>query len=110
MERVSFSRTALRMSSGVIVWALHFATVYGFTALACALGLGDTRWPWMSLTAVIVIATAIALGATIAFVAGAVRAGLAAFENGLTAGIGALAALAIVWEGLVPVFMLPPCA
>ena len=97
------------MSSGVIVWALHFATVYGFTALACAHGLGDTRWPWMSVTAVIVIATAIALGATIVFVAIAMRAGLAAFENWLTAGVGAFAALAIVWEGLVPVFMLPPC-
>lgn len=109
METASFSRTVLRMGSGVIIWALHFATVYGFTALACALGLGETRWPWMSVTVIIVAATVIALGATLVFVAGAMRGGLAAFENWMTAGIGAFAALAIVWEGLVPVFMLPPC-
>ena len=98
------------MSSGVIIWAVHFAMVYGFTALACALGLGETRWPWMSLTVIIVAATAIALGATLVFVVGAVRAGLASFENWMTAGVGAFAALAIVWEGLVPVFMVPPCS
>jgi hypothetical protein len=107
MQTAPFSRTTLRMCSGIIAWALHFAAVYGFTALACAFGLRATFG--LSVTAVVVVLTAIALAATLAFVAGAMRAGLGAFENAMTAGLGALAALAIVWEGLVPVFMLPPC-
>ncbi len=110
MDIAPFSRTTLRMCSGILIWAVHFIAVYGFTALACALGIGETRWPALSVTAVIVTVTAIGLGATLAFVVGAVRAGLASFENWMTAGLGSLAALAIAWEGLVPVFMLPPCA
>ena len=33
-----FTSTMLRMSSGAIVWAAHFAVIYGVTALACARG------------------------------------------------------------------------
>ena len=110
METASFPRTVLRMGSGAIVWALHFSTVYGFTALACALGLGETRWPWMSVTFIIVTATAMALVATLVFIIGAISRGLGSFDNWMTAGVSAFAALAIAWEGLVPVFMLPPCS
>jgi hypothetical protein len=39
----------------------------------------------------------------------ALRAGLQPFENWLTAGLAALAALAIVWQGIAPVLLLPPC-
>ena len=110
MQTAPFSRTTLRMCSGIIIWALHFAAIYGFTAVACAFGLGAARWPWISVTAVVVVLTVVALGAVLAVLVPAVRAGLNAFENAMTAGLGALAALAIVWEGLVPVIMLPPCA
>ena len=110
MATAPFSRTTLRMFAGVIIWAAHFTVIYGFTAVACALGLGETRWPWLSLTAVIVIATLVALAAIVAFALPAARAGLSAFENWMTTALGALAALAIVWEGLVPVFMLPACS
>lgn len=109
MDSTPFTRTTLRMFSGVIVWAAHFGTIYAAAALACALGLGITRWTGISLTSIIVTATVIALGVTLAFVAAAVRAGLAAFENWMTAAVGLLAALAIVWEGLVPVFIVPAC-
>ena len=37
---------ALRMALGVMVWAAHFAVVYGFTALACARGFASAA-PWV---------------------------------------------------------------
>lgn len=109
MDSAPFARTTLRMFSGVIVWAAHFGTIYAASALSCALGLGITRWTGTSLTWIIVMATLAALAVTAWFVATAVRAGLAAFENWMTASVGLLAAVAIVWEGLVPVFIVPAC-
>jgi hypothetical protein len=53
--------------------------------------------------------TALALGAVAWVVLPALRAGLESFQNWLTTTVGALAALAMVWEGFVPVFILPPC-
>ena len=98
------------MFSGVIIWAVHFGLIYGYTALACARGFADTKWLGLSVvTAVIVAATVLAIGATLAFVVPAMRAGLGSFENWMTAGIGAFALLAIVWEGFVPVFIVPVC-
>lgn len=110
MATTTFLRTALRMFAGVIVWAAHFTVIYGFTAVACALGLGETRWPWLSLTVFIVVTTVIALAALLVFAWTAKRARPRSFENWMGAAVAALAALAIVWEGLVPVFMLPACS
>lgn len=96
----SFPATALRMSSGVIVWALHFALVYGYTALACARGFGA------SVPSVVGGATAAA--ALIAL--GLILANLGhEFTRWMSAALAAAALLAIVWEGL-SVFMVPACA
>ena len=96
-----FWPTALRMASGVIVWALHFALIYGYTALACARGFA----------------------ATAAWVVGAATllAGLAAllvilrnldheFTRWISAAVGLAALVAIVWEGLTPLLVRNPCA
>jgi hypothetical protein len=107
--RTPFFRTALRMCAGIIVWAVHFAVIYGYAALACALGLGEVRWPGATVSVVVVAATVIALGATLAVVVLAMRAKTSAFEDWMTAGIAAIAAVAILWEGLLPVFILPAC-
>jgi hypothetical protein len=60
-------------------------------------------------TATIVAVTVLAVGAVLALIVPAMRAGVDTFENAMTAGAGALALLAIVWEGLVPVFIVPAC-
>jgi hypothetical protein len=107
----SFTRTTLRMFCGVIIWAMHFGLIYGYTALACARGFADTKWLGVSVvTAVIVGATVLAVGLVLASVVPAIRAGLGSFENWITAGTGAFALLAIAWEGFVPVFIVPICA
>jgi hypothetical protein len=91
----------LFMSSGVMVWALHFTAIYGITGLACARG-------WHSLVLPsIAVATALAAIASIAIVAAALPR-RAQFEYWMSACLAALALLAIVWEA-IPVFLVPIC-
>jgi hypothetical protein len=89
------------MASGVLLWALHFALVYGFTGLACARGwLGGIPW-------FVGIAT-LAAGAAAAFV---ILRGLprrAEFVDGIALGLAAFALVAILWEGL-SIAMVPAC-
>ena len=90
---------ALRISSGVLVWALHFALVYGFTALACARGFAAAA-PWA--------VGAATLAATLATLAIIVTHLSGDFIRWLTAGVAAFALLAILWEG-IPALLVAPC-
>ena len=111
MAAATFTRTTLRMFSGVLIWAAHFTLIYGFAALACARGFADAKWLGLDIvTAATVAATVLAAGAVLAFIVPAMRSGFESFENAMTAGAGALALLAIVWEGFVPVFIVPACS
>lgn len=97
----SFRRTALRISAGVVVWALHFATVYGFTALACARG-------WERAVPVVVAgASAAAAAVLVAIIVAGWRQG-ARFEPWLSATLAAFALVAVAYETL-PVLLLPAC-
>lgn len=78
----------------VVVWATHFALIYGSTALACAQQAG--RWvPW-----IVVAATLAALVALAALAIPAARRATRSpqLAHALPAGLGALAALAVLWE------------
>jgi hypothetical protein len=98
---MSFVATVLRMSSGVIVWALHFAAIYGFTALACARGWGSL------VPGAVALASAAALVALMAVVvAGWRRRG--EFESWMSAALGGFAFLAIVYEAIT-VLIIPAC-
>jgi hypothetical protein len=90
---------ALWISSGVIVWALHFAAIYGFTALACARGIGAAA-PWVVGAATVVAA---ALAAALIL-----RNLSSEFTQWMTAAVAAAALLAILWEGL-SAFLAAPC-
>lgn len=84
----------LAASLTVVLWSVHFTLIYGFTALACARGMAGAV-PWA-----VGLASAAAL---IALAAIAVPAGVRAvrtaeFSQFMTVGLGALAAIAIVWE------------
>ena len=91
--------TALRISSGPLLWALHFAVLYGFTALACARGFAHSV-PW-----VIGVATLV-LGAAAAFFI--LRSSKDQFIGWLAAALAALSLLAMVWQA-VPVLIVPAC-
>lgn len=90
-----------RMAGGVMVWALHFGAIYGFTALACARGFPGAV-PWFAGAASLLAATALGL-----LIARNVprRAG---FESWMTASIAALALVGVVFE-TVPVYMVRTC-
>lgn len=92
-------RIALRIGAGAVVWALHFAFVYGATAYACARGL-DVR-------AAIVAATLLALAAA-AFVFLRAWPGAAAFPRWLSAGLAAATMLAVAWEAIA-MLLSPAC-
>lgn len=95
-----FVAATLRISAGVIVWILHFAFVYGVTAVACARGLPAVV-PWAIGGATAAAATACA----VLIVREWRRQG---FEAWLALGLDATALLAILWEAL-PVFLVPIC-
>lgn len=98
---MSFVATALRMSSGVVVWALHFAVIYGFTGLACARGWAPLVPP------AVVFATGVALAAALAvIVAGFTKRG--EFESWMSAALGGFAFIAIAYEGIA-VLIVPAC-
>lgn len=105
-----FTAAALRLSAGVIVWALHFAAIYGYTGIACARrfhAYGETlvaAVPW-----VIGIATASAIAAVLPLVAqfARVRTG-SGFIDWMSGGLAALSLVAIVFEAMT-VIWLPAC-
>jgi hypothetical protein len=98
------------MFSGALIWAVHFMAIYGFTTLACARDFATTQWLGIGIVAwAIGAATIIALAAAVAVAVSATRtAPVIGFTDWITAGVAALAALAIVWEAL-PVIMVPAC-
>ena len=99
---MTFTAAALRISSGMIVWALHFTVLYGITALACARDF-PRAVPWTVAIGTLVAA----LAATAVLVRGyRLRAD---FTGWLSAGVAAAALVAIVFEGYAGL-VVPPCA
>jgi len=88
--------------SGVIVWAVHFLAIYGFTALGCARGFGHAAPPAVAFAGVVAAAVLVAIIA---------RAWTrrAHFECWLSGAIAFLALVAVVYE-TIPAWAIPPCA
>ena len=98
---MSFPIAALTISAGVIIWALHFTAIYGFTALACARGWSGAVVPLNA------AASALAAAAVLAVIATGWRR-RESFEHWLSAAIGAAALVAIVYES-APLLIVAPC-
>lgn len=98
---MGFAATALHISSGVIIWAAHFAAIYGLTALACA-----RNAPQLVLPAVAVPTFAAAALLVVVLWRGIARR--KAFESWMSATVAAFSLLAVAWEA-IPVLMVPPC-
>ena len=82
---------ALWISTGIIVWALHFTALYGLTALACARGQGGTvRW-------LVLVATAIAVTVAAGIFVKSYRR-RSAFVEWMTMGVAASALIGIAYE------------
>lgn len=102
--------TSMRMLSGALIWAVHFMAIYGFTTLACTRGFAGAQWLGIGVVEwAIGVATLIALAAVVSIIVAATRlTPVVGFTEWMTAGVAALAAVAIVWEAL-PAMMVPPC-
>lgn len=105
-----FLANALRASGGVMLWALHFLVIYGFTALACARGFHQRDWLGAGPI------TWVVLGATVVTATGMIwlmrRLWLATprvFVDWLGAALTALALVGVLYEAL-PVLLVKPCA
>ncbi len=98
-----------------LVWLLHFGFAYGAHALGCARGWASSpMWGVPVVPLVVGIATVVALGAVVAILVRAVLrvrgapSGTGRFVDQVTAGLAALALVAIVFTAL-PVLMVSPC-
>ena len=99
---MTFTAAAMRISSGVIVWAVHFAVIYGITAIACARDF-PRAVPWT-----VAIATFAAVLAITLIVAHGYRQ-RGDFTGWMSAGVAAAALIAIVFEGFAGLAV-PACA
>lgn len=97
---MSFVSTALRVAAGPIVWALHFAAIYGFAGVACARSL-PAAVPWA-----VGVATLLAGAACLLILHRELRR--TPFTSWLAAGLAAFALLAVLWEA-APGLVVPPC-
>jgi uncharacterized protein (DUF697 family) len=102
MSTMRFAATALGMSAGIIVWALHFGAIYGATAVACARGLPQFVAPavgWSTVAASAALAVVIARGWRRRH----------DFAHWLGAALAALALIAVLWEAVPVLLVRPPC-
>lgn len=98
----------MRISAGLLVWALHFAAVYILTALACARGLRATPTGVPALALGIATLTGIAIAALALILRKALhgtwyvqaRAANSSFLAWLTAAVAGYALLAVLWTAL----------
>lgn len=100
-QHASAAAALWRMTGGLWVWALHFAVVYGSTALACARGVPGAA-PVIAITA-----TALAVAVLLWLLRAAWRQ-WGGFEAAFGAGMAGFALLAVVWEAM-PVLWVPAC-
>ena len=107
------------MTGGFIIWAVHFVVVYVFNALACArffagaevLGLGVVPLTLTVLTVLALLATAWVMMKIYRW-NGPVRGEAhddptTRFVRHMALTIGALSLLAIFWQGIVTLILIP---
>jgi hypothetical protein len=108
-DSAPFGATALRMSAGVIIWAVHFGVIYGYTGLACARRFGASGDTWLALVPWVVgVATVAGVISAAAFIPGAVRAARTQFVEWVSGWLAAFAILAMVLEGIT-ILWVPVC-
>jgi hypothetical protein len=105
----SFGSDALRASSGIIVWAIHFAVIYGFTALACDRGFAHADWVGAGpVTWVVLGATAVSALLLVWLMRRLLQQARHSFIDWLGAGVAGLALIGVLYEA-VPVLLVVPC-
>ena len=109
------------MLSGFIVWSVHFLLIYSFTGWVCerpdwaAMEIAGLKLAPLGVAVLTLLMLGVLAVAAIAaglFVTGSSYGGQitpSGFPRFLALGSAALAAVAIIWEGLIPVLLVRPC-
>ena len=116
-DRLRGPSTLLYLSLGPIVWAVHFAIVYGAHTLLCAVG-GSGGFGARAATLVVIIATVVALILlSLPMLAPTMMrrrrpgstepASLSSFAQGVMALLALLSALGVAWAGAAALIVAP---
>jgi hypothetical protein len=103
MRAERFAPATVRALGGLLVWAAHFAALYGATGLACARGFPESL-PWTigGVTFAALVANgALALSSLRAATAGDILDWLAVSG-------AAVSTLAVIWQAF-PILVIPIC-
>lgn len=114
-DRRSIGVVTALTAAGMLIWAAHFTTVYGFAGLACARGFASLRiYDVAVVPFTVAAATAVALPAALVVLAVAWRAGRRARDEAsrflwdTSRLLALLAIVGIAWAGL-PALFVEPC-
>ena len=118
-EEARFTPALFFLIGGFAIWAAHFLVIYSYVGLLCARPEW-ARLQFMNIGAVsfgVAGATVIALLALAGLLAWAVRGGVQTagraieprFSLLLSVGSAGLAAIAMVWEGIFSILIVPAC-
>jgi len=120
MSDTEFIRSSLLVLGGLLVWAMHFAFVYGFNTLACARQFSSAHLLGIEIVPLAVAAaTGVALIVVVALLLVTRRRPVAAqspgerervdaFARYTALAIGGLSLVAILWTAL-PALLVSPC-
>jgi len=115
-----FAGELVNLVAGLLIWAGHFAIVYGVHAIACARGLADrTLLGFGAVPFIVTVATALALLGSLVVLGIALRdlrtlrgrddaSDSQRFLTYTSATIASFSILAIIWVAL-PAAIVPPC-
>lgn len=96
----------LRMTAGMLIWAVHLGIVYAVVGLACARGHPGSMALFVGIATVAALAAAaVSLGYAVRDLR---RRRDASFRSGIAALVAGGAIIAIAWDGL-PALIVPAC-
>ena len=98
---MSFAKTVLMIAAGAVLWAVHFAVIYGGSALACARNLAAL------IPGIVVIATVAGVALAIVVIVRSFSQ-RERFEHWLAIGVAAFAITGMLFAA-IPVLLVPAC-
>lgn len=118
-EEARFAPTLFLLIGGFVIWAAHFLVIYSYTGLLCS----RPEWARLQFLNIGAVPLGVAAATTAALLALAVllawvlrnrgqTAGTTAeprFVSILAAGGAGIAAIAIFWEGIFAILIVPAC-
>lgn len=105
-----FTRAALLMFSGPLIWGAHFLALYVFTALVCARDAGHLRWFGAGIVQwAIGLLTLLGVAVVGMVILRSMHGGKEdSFVRWIALTAGGLSVLAMLWEAL-PAIVIPAC-